>query len=106
MKLRFMRLLVFFDLPMESYSEKADYRIFRAYLVKQGFLMMQKSVYCKIVLNPLVAESVKKDLKAHLPKKGIIQLLCITERQFTGIEYLIGDKVSDVVDSEDRLVEL
>lgn len=101
-----MRLLVFFDLPMESPSEKTDYRIFRNYLIKQGFVMMQKSVYCKIVLNPIVAESVKKDVNAHLPKKGVVQLLCITERQFTSIEYLIGDKVSDVIDTKDRLVKL
>ena len=106
MSYRYMRLMLFFDLPIEKAKQKREYRIFVKKLKSFGFYMMQKSVYCKIVLNPIVAESVKKDVNAHLPKKGVVQLLCITERQFTSIEYLIGDKVSDVIDTKDRLVKL
>lgn len=60
MSYRFMRVLVFFDLPMDSFNDKREYRQFRDYLLKNGFIMMQKSVYYKIVLNPIVMDSIKK----------------------------------------------
>ena len=46
-RVRFMRLLVFFDLPVESASQRKEYRLFRKFLIKDGYLMMQESVYAK-----------------------------------------------------------
>ena len=46
-----MRMLVFFDLPTETSSDRRNYRRFRRFLVKNGFLMMQESVYCKLLVN-------------------------------------------------------
>ena len=46
-----MRVVVFFDLPTETAEERRDYRRFRAALLKNGFFMMQESVYSKIILN-------------------------------------------------------
>lgn len=40
-----MRVVVFFDLPTETAEERRDYRRFRAALLKNGFFMMQESVY-------------------------------------------------------------
>lgn len=101
-----MRVLVFFDLPVETYEDKRQYRVFREFLVKNGFIMMQKSIYYKIALNPQIANSIKTVVKQNLPKNGVVQLLCVTEKQFASIDYLLGDKNTDIVDSENRLVEL
>ena len=103
---RFMRILVFFDVPMETLNEQKEYRNFRNHLIKHGFLMVQKSVYSKIVLNPVSMELTKEFVRNHLPTFGTIQMLCITEKQFASIEYLLGKKISDVVDSEKRVVEI
>lgn len=46
-----MRVIVFFDLPMGSISEKRIYTKFRRFLIKNGFLMIQESVYSKLALN-------------------------------------------------------
>lgn len=47
----FMRLVIFFDLPMTTKKEKRVYSRFRKYLIKNGYMMMQYSVYCKIFPN-------------------------------------------------------
>ena len=38
-----MRILVMFDLPVETTLQRKEYRKFRKYLIKQGFLMLQES---------------------------------------------------------------
>ena len=44
MSYRFMRVLVFFDLPTETETDRRNYRQFRRGLLKSGFFMMQESV--------------------------------------------------------------
>ena len=39
MSYRFMRVLVFFDLPVVTGENKREYRRFRKYLLKNGFLL-------------------------------------------------------------------
>ena len=86
MSYRYMRLLVLFDLPVTTTEERREYTKFRKYLIKSGFMMFQESVYC--------------------PPAGIVSLLCITEKQFADMEYITGEFVSDVIDSDERLVIL
>lgn len=106
MNYRFMRIMVFFDLPMETSAEVRAYNAFRKFLIKEGFIMMQKSVYTKLTLNGTMSSSVKAAIKKNLPPKGLIEMLEITERQFGNIEYLLGHSQSDVLDSDDRTVEI
>ena len=51
MNYKFMRLMVFFDLPMLTDKDRREYNRFHKYLLKNGFIMMQKSVYTKLVIN-------------------------------------------------------
>jgi CRISPR-associated protein Cas2 len=46
-----MRVLVFFDLPVVTGEQRRAYVKFRKFLVKNGFLMLQESVYCKLALT-------------------------------------------------------
>lgn len=41
-----MRVIVMFDLPVLTAQERRDYTRFRKHLLKNGFLMMQESIYC------------------------------------------------------------
>ena len=77
-----MRILVMFDLPMETADDRSEYAHFRKGLIKDGYIMMQKSVYCKLVMSPLAAELAKQRVDHIKPKKGIIQLMVITEKQY------------------------
>ena len=101
-----MRLIIFFDLPTLTSSDLVEYRKFRNFLIKNGFIMMQESVYCKLVLNNNSSNLLKKQIYKNLPKSGLVQLLQITEKQFTSIEYLKGKSKSNIVDSEKRIIEL
>lgn len=101
-----MRIMVFFDLPVETSKERAEYRAFRNFLIKSGFVMMQESVYSKIVLNNTVAESVKENVRKHCAKSGLVQMLTVTEKQFERMELVVGEIQNNVVDSDNRLVVL
>lgn len=101
-----MRLLLFFDLPMLTSKDRREYARFHKYLLKNGFIMMQKSVYTKLVINNVASEIVKQRIRNNLPADGLVELLEITENQFSKIEYLIGKEQQLVIDTLDRLVEL
>ena len=106
MRDRVMRTIVFFDLPNIYSKDKRNYLLFRKYLINEGFIMMQESVYSKIVLNQQQSKFLLERLKRNAPKKGIIQVFTITEKQYSQIEYIIGEHNSKIIDNEDRLVVL
>ena len=99
-----MRLVVFFDLPTDNSSQRREYRQFRKFLVRNGFVMMQESVYSKIVLNATAANSVQENVRRHKTSGGLIEMLLITERQFERMEIVVGEAQSVVVDSDEKLV--
>ena len=105
-RFRFMRKIVFFDLPTETNEDKRAYRHFRKALIKDGFIMMQESVYTKLMTTPSVENSVKNLIRKNKPEKGIVQTLTVTEKQFSKMEFVVGEYHSDVIDSEERLVIL
>ena len=101
-----MRVIVFFDLPTESLSDKREYRKFRKFLIKKGFLMLQESVYCKLALNQTVAAAVAGTVRANKPSSGLVQMLVVTEKQFAKMEYVVGESESTGLDTDDRVVIL
>ena len=101
-----MRVMVFFDLPTETPADRQEYGRFRRFLVKSGFLMLQESVYCKLALNGTVANSIQKSVRNHKPPRGLIQMLVVTEKQFSKMEFVLGDYRTDVIDSDERLIIL
>lgn len=101
-----MRVFVFFDLPVISASDRKEYRKFRKYLVKNGFIMMQESVYSKLTLNATAAKTVQANVRKNAPPNGIVELLIVTEKQFATIEYVTGEFKSEYITSTDRLVVL
>lgn len=106
MRDRCMRTIVFFDLPNIYAKDRRNYLKFRKFLINEGFIMMQESVYSKIVLNSQQSELILQKIRKKSPGKGLIQVLTITEKQYAQIEYIIGEKNTKIIDSEDRLVVL
>ena len=101
-----MRTMVFFDLPNIYAKDKRNYILFRKFLLNEGFIMMQESVYSKMILNSQQSNLLIDRIRKKAPKKGLIQVLTITEKQYSQIEYVIGKKDSKIIDSEDRLIVL
>ncbi len=101
-----MRILVMFDLPTLTANDKKEYVRFRKFLIKSGFLMLQESVYCKLALNTTVADAVVNNVRNNKPADGLVQMLTVTEKQFSKMEIVTGELRSKVLDTDERLVIL
>lgn len=101
-----MRVLVFFDLPVETAIQRHAYMVFHRFLIKAGFIMQQKSVYSKLALNMTAAMAIMSSVRGNKPEEGLIQMLTITEKQYVRMELVLGKVSSDLIDSTDRLVVL
>ncbi len=87
-----MRLILFFDLPMITKDEIRVYNRFRKYLIKNGYLMMQLSVYSKIFNNRDAVTNHVEILKRNVPIEGQIRIMMVTEKQYSNIAILVGGK--------------
>jgi CRISPR-associated protein Cas2 len=43
-----MRLMIMFDLPVDTAVDRKQYRQFRKNLINEGFVMIQYSVYVRV----------------------------------------------------------
>lgn len=101
-----MRVMVLFDLPTVSRESLRDYNRFRKMLIKSGFFMMQESVYCKIALNASAVNAIIENLRKNKPESGLVQVLTLTEKQFGRMEILVGEVMSETLNTDERLVIL
>lgn len=105
MNLRVMRVIVFFDLPITTIQGIRAYTKFRRFLLKDGFIMMQESVYSKLAQNQLAANALISHIRKNSPDEGLIQILTVTEKQYSNMEMIIGKK-GDVINSSERMIVL
>lgn len=104
---RIMRLILFFDLPMNTKSERRTYSRFRKYLINNGFTMVQFSVYAKIFPNRSSLDNYMIGLRNNLPKHGSIRAMAVTEKQYSNMFLLVGDKtITEQAITEDPMVIL
>ena len=101
-----MRQLLMFDMPTETLEDKRAYRNFRKFLISEGFIMHQYSVYSKLLLNNSASDAMIGRLKKNTPKKGFITVLTVTEKQFTRMVYLSGERDESLANSDSRLIFL
>ena len=97
---------MFFDLPTATSENRRNYRRFRKDLISNGFFMLQESVYCRMVINEAMAKSVVARIESFKPPQGMVCAMIITEKQFAGISFIVGEMKSDVVTTEQSLVIL
>lgn len=89
---RVMWLLVFFDLPTDTKKERRDASQFRKYLVKDGFTMFQFSMYMRHSASQENADVHRNRVLAHLPPKGHVAIMTITDKQFERMEIFFNAK--------------
>lgn len=106
MSYRFMRVIVMFDLPTETSMDRRHYRWFRKYLIDEGFVMIQESIYTKICLNMHAVSKVELNIQKNRPPKGIVQVMNITEKQFASMKLVVGEVDSVNIQSDERLIVL
>lgn len=83
---RIMWVLVFFDLPTETKTERRAAQQFRKYMIKDGFAMFQFSIYMRHCASRENAEVHINRIRQHLPDKGHVGIMQITDKQFGDIE--------------------
>lgn len=87
-----MRTLIFFDLPVETAKERRAYTVFRKWLLKNGYTMLQYSVYAKIANTRDAAMLHLKQLRLNAPKSGSVRAMLVTEKQYARMEIIIGGR--------------
>ncbi len=81
-KLKMGWLLVAFDLPVLTKEQRKTATKFRKFLLDDGFLMIQFSVYARaMVTHARMATHVRR-LKAHLPGEGHVRAIFVTQAQW------------------------
>lgn len=83
-----MWLFVFFDLPVTTKREQKAASDFRKNLLKDGFIMMQFSVYVRHCASYESLMVHKKRVKKIMPTSGKISMLAVTDKQYSDIEKL------------------
>ncbi len=95
-----------FDLPVETKAQVRTYTKFRKNLIRQGFLMMQYSIYIKSCINKEAAQGTVNQVKRFLPKDGHIRSMIITEKQFENMKILVGEEDRNIeILGENRTIE-
>lgn len=87
---RFMKILVFFDLPVKTKAERRTAAKFRNFLLMDGCHMVQLSVYARICNGTDSTAAHRLHLAAVVPSKGSVRMLVITEKQYSNIQILLG----------------
>ena len=100
---RIMWLFVMFDLPVVTKLERKEASAFRKNLLKSGFEMAQYSVYRKYCASAEKADSIGAQVARILPQGGKVDVLIITDKQFSNMKRYSAKKLEK---SEELPVQL
>ena len=102
-----MRLILLFDLPSVEAYEKKEYRIFKNALLKNGYTMMQFSVYMKPINGQIKIEIEAKKLRKYIPESGNIRMLQVTEKQYLDMYMVLGhQKINEIYNNGERYIKV
>lgn len=87
---RIMWVLVMFDLPTETKTDRKNYAQFRKKMLADGFQMFQFSMYLRNCPSKENAEVHQKRVKKSLPPKGHVGIMIVTDKQFGMMEIFHG----------------
>ena len=79
-----------FDLPTETKEARRAYQLFHKLLVKDGFVMLQYSVYARHCHTDENAEVHENRVRKSLPPDGEVRLLLFTDKQFGRMKVFNG----------------
>ncbi len=100
---RFMRIMIIFDLPTVESYEKKEYRQFRKELIKNGYIMIQFSVYLKSFNHQIKLNDEVIKISKYIPKSGNIRAILLTEHQWANAAFICGDKqINEFVNNNER----
>lgn len=87
--------MVMFDMPTDTKKARKKYRYLRNKLLKEGYMMMQFSIYIRAFHSyesALYGKKRVKDFIASNIAKGSIRMLMFTDKQFGSMDIVVGTK--------------
>ena len=90
-----MWLMIMFDMPTDTKKARKKYRYLRNRLLKEGYLMMQFSIYIRSYHSYEAALNGKKKIKDFIASnmlKGKIRMIMFTDKQFGNMDVVVGTK--------------
>jgi len=99
--------MLMFDLPTSSKKDRKRYQWFHKELEREGYMMLQFSVYGKIFSSSESALHGKKRIKEFIDKNikhGNIRILIFTDKQFANMEIIIGEKIEEEKNESKQLL--
>ena len=104
---RFMWLMIMFDMPTNTKKDRKKYRYLRNKLLKEGYMMMQFSIYIRVFHSYEAALNGKKKLKDFIASntlKGKIRIIMFTDKQFSKMEVIVGTQEKDEKNAPQQLM--
>jgi CRISPR-associated protein Cas2 len=98
-----MWLFVFFDLPVVNKKERKAAARFRKDIMKDGFSMMQFSVYIRHCASKESASVHVRRVKKFIPEKGQVSILQVTDKQYGNIINYWGNKSTPLPEGPKQL---
>jgi len=83
-------LFTMFDLPVDTKEARRRYTEFRKALLRDGFSMLQFSVYARYCGSEETSEIHRKRIGAAVPDEGQVRLVSVTDRQFEKMQVFYG----------------
>ena len=87
-----MWVVVLFDLPVDTKKARRDYARFRKNLLKNGFTMMQFSVYIRHCASEENAAVHSARVEWMVPDDGEVRVITITDKQFERMRVYWGKR--------------
>jgi len=100
---RIMWVLVFFDLPTDTTTERRAAARFRKDLLADGFTMFQFSIYLRHCSSRDNMEVHQKRVIGCLPEKGHVGMLSVTDAQFERMQVWYNAEEEETKDVPQQL---
>jgi CRISPR-associated protein Cas2 len=87
-----MWIVTMFDLPVDTRQARKEYAQFRSFLLKDGFTMMQYSVYIRHCASHENAEVHIQRIERNVPPDGEVRVVLLTDKQFERMRVFWGKR--------------
>ena len=98
-----MWVMVQFDLPVVTKQNKRDYRRFRDFLLSDGYMMLQYSIYARPCPTLENAQRHEDIVSEHMPPEGEVRTLVLTGNQFARMKRFVGKEAAELEKQPEQL---
>ena len=99
-----MWLFVFFDLPVKTKPQRKAATQFRNFLLKDGYMMIQFSVYGRVCNGQDRVEKHAQRLSSRLPAVGSVRMMQVTDKQYQRMKILVGNQKNNEKTKTEQLL--